>query len=1494
MPVDKGSRVSQLGILLEHKNRSIRQEAVAAFSNFVPSDQNTRNVLLEHLVSTSWEARVSSSDALGAVLKALPPVDRLSPKTRVLPELQNLSLHDLMLNHRPLLSASTNVIDDGSRLRLNVRQQRALIDQHLDFLPQQTGQTSNSFISDSDVLAEGRTGSPRRYEQGQNLAAAGDLVRESVDAEQEDPDSLAINELLRIQLSRLADEQWQTRHGASLAMATLLSSAWNRIHPIMRDTAALRILQVLALDRFIDFVSGRAAAAPVRESAAQALAHYLFRANEERRTVILHHLKGLLGMDGEQVWVCRQSALLVMKYHFVITPFDDTFSLFFGYVVEKLSDPVDDVVSTAVTALSSLFENSSVQERQNTFIVKVGSAVWELLSAESKKEQLHFGMDMLAVDLLRIIERWMAADEATTLSAQQLFTITSLLDAAFISRSHKCVRLIGLATKRGVAALTSKELFNILKQFYRILLFAAPENSLGMLEEIYLTALCIIERYRDVLADEDSLLQSIGFWISCLMLDHRSPMIDVFTCHVDGASSLRDRPEERMCSEEISFLDAPAMGNVYITRKILAAKFLAPLLIILYGSKRIVDGQDLSYSIQMALLPFIQSNALYQNLGAALLSSEFAGSYKVAIASGQTLVHPVPLLTALDALLRVGQKNFDELAGTVAQLTKDCNNFIIFCCGRGADRNAVNSDDASIEETAGLAYEQAMGQCTNEKSRTAIEQRYRALQEGIEYTRAAIRTNTTRIYAFAASTLFSFGCIGEKFTPLIRPLIDTMQTEENETVTAEVFKAAVPLLIVYSAQRAPKPYVKVIAKTVELFASCTNRVPVETGSYDGSDFSSQIISLTPGREPSCTSKNAELFLHLDQLPEFYEYFDLDADINDSEFILRLELHRALWMRVGSRFSDKSTTRVLSFLSSPQSHKRHAAAKAITTFLCSSLVDTLERVYSALKLMVVNLEDANARRGALETLLCISRSGNQFASIASLLAPLAFPRLADLLPEVRDAAAEAFRNFVPMLTLAKEPLSNLGPELLTIAQDNASFIHAWNYAILDEGHVLRNTKTAIWRAANELTAESRLILSGTPVQNSAADLWALFAWLMPGYLGDEKQFRTNFLRAILKCRSPKAGEKEMQAGTDALARLHRLALPFVLRRMKQDVLPELPEKIVQDYECELTEAQRTLYKLIADRCTMDSERLNRKQGLTPLHTLLSLRKVLDHPSLIADIIPRLEADTATARLAEEEGSGKMAALGELLTQCGIGVSTPSTEGDDEVEDLRVPQLPHRALIFCQWVSSVKLVADALSRGTITEQPVAHMILDGTVPANERQSVVERFNSDHSIDVLVLTTHIGGIGLNLTGADVVIFLDHDWNPMKDLQAIDRAHRLGQKRQVMVYRLITKGTIEQKVLSYQHFKRHTAQSIIGSDNQTLQSMATDELMTLFALGDGDSAAKKFEKPPDRKKARIEKMTGMVDDTKWTLSEMWDESQYLETSDVQAFARATRSEGT
>lgn len=205
------------------------------------------------------------------------------------------------------------------------------------------------------------------------------------------------------------------------------------------------------------------------------------------------------------------------------------------------------------------------------------------------------------------------------------------------------------------------------------------------------------------------------------------------------------------------------------------------------------------------------------------------------------------------------------------------------------------------------------------------------------------------------------------------------------------------------------------------------------------------------------------------------------------------------------------------------------------------------------------------------------------------------------------------------------------------------------------------------------------------------------------------------------------------------------------------------------------------------------------------------------------------------LAEIVHGAKLPALKQLLLDCGIGQQqqqqqqaclNSSVTANLAAESTQEQQLvsQHRALIFCQLKAMLDIVEKDLLR---THLPtVTYLRLDGSVPPAQRHSVVARFNADPSIDVLLLTTQVGGLGLNLTGADTVIFVEHDWNPMKDLQAMDRAHRIGQKKVVNVYRLITRSTVEEKIMGLQKFKLLTANTIISTENASLETMATDQV--------------------------------------------------------------------
>ncbi|EOR00991.1 hypothetical protein E3P92_00420 [Wallemia ichthyophaga] len=403
---------------------------------------------------------------------------------------------------------------------------------------------------------------------------------------------------------------------------------------------------------------------------------------------------------------------------------------------------------------------------------------------------------------------------------------------------------------------------------------------------------------------------------------------------------------------------------------------------------------------------------------------------------------------------------------------------------------------------------------------------------------------------------------------------------------------------------------------------------------------------------------------------------------------------------------------------------------------------------------------------------------------------------------------------------------------------------WLYCILDEGHVIKNTKTKLTKAVKEIRAHHRLLLSGTPVQNNVLELWSLFDFLMPGFLGSEKHFNDKFGKVIFASREAKASSKEQEAANNALKILHKQILPFIMRRLKEDVLDDLPPKIIQDYYCDLSELQQQLYEEFgkssaaddANQAVKTDEKGSQKQQHV-FQALQYLRKLCNHPSLIFNeqnakhksVIKTLESKGGNIR--DVNNAPKLLALRQLLQDCGIGETVQPAEDSANVETGTVAQ--HRVLIFCQMKQMLDIVENDLLRKLMPS--VSFMRLDGQTPADSRHSVVQKFNQDPSIDVLLLTTHVGGLGLNLTGADTVIFVEHDWNPQRDLQAMDRAHRLGQKKTVNVYRLITRGTLEEKIMGLQRFKLNVANSIVTQQNNSLDTMDTGQVLDLFSLSTG-----------------------------------------------------------
>lgn len=344
---------------------------------------------------------------------------------------------------------------------------------------------------------------------------------------------------------------------------------------------------------------------------------------------------------------------------------------------------------------------------------------------------------------------------------------------------------------------------------------------------------------------------------------------------------------------------------------------------------------------------------------------------------------------------------------------------------------------------------------------------------------------------------------------------------------------------------------------------------------------------------------------------------------------------------------------------------------------------------------------------------------------------------------------------------------------------------WHYVVLDEAQNIKNPQSQTAAAARALTAKHRLALTGTPMENSLIELWSIFDFLMPGFLGDEKSFRARYVRS--------GAEKP-----EDIDGLRIKIAPFMLRRLKSEVATELPPKTEQIIRVPLAPEQQELYDQVRDLSrTRVMATINKKgvggSTVTILDALLKLRQVACHPQLLRHEL----AEGVTQ-------SSKHDILHELIDEAVLA------EG-------------HRALIFSQFTSHLAIVREWLD-----ERNVPYFYLDGGT--RKRQALVDRFNAADGPPIFLISLKAGGTGLNLTAADYVIHLDPWWNPAVEDQATDRAHRIGQTRPVFVYKLVSEGTVEDKILKLQRTKRELFDAIVGQATVGGSGLTIDDIKSIF----------------------------------------------------------------
>lgn len=374
---------------------------------------------------------------------------------------------------------------------------------------------------------------------------------------------------------------------------------------------------------------------------------------------------------------------------------------------------------------------------------------------------------------------------------------------------------------------------------------------------------------------------------------------------------------------------------------------------------------------------------------------------------------------------------------------------------------------------------------------------------------------------------------------------------------------------------------------------------------------------------------------------------------------------------------------------------------------------------------------------------------------------------------RDKNVEQFQNYDLIIT-------SYG----TIRVDIELFKqYQFYYTILDESQVIKNPESIIAKAVKELKSKYRLILTGTPVENSTMDLWSQMTFVNPGLLGTQQFFRNEFLNPIEK--------KNDEVKTK---RLYSIIKPFILRRQKSQVVKDLPEKIENVHYCIMTPEQEEEYEktksnyrnLILE--SIDEKGLSGSQILL-LQGLTKLRQIANHPSLVEESF--------------EGTSGKMEDVNHMLHNA--------------------LDLGHKILVFSQFVKHLQLYAKQLDKAGIK-----YAYLDGQT--RDRQAEVERFQNEEGIRVFLISLKAGGLGLNLTAADYVFLLDPWWNPAVEAQAVDRAYRIGQKNTVFTYKFITKNTVEEKILNLQKNKLKLANDLISSEETFFKALSKEDIQSIF----------------------------------------------------------------
>ena len=346
-------------------------------------------------------------------------------------------------------------------------------------------------------------------------------------------------------------------------------------------------------------------------------------------------------------------------------------------------------------------------------------------------------------------------------------------------------------------------------------------------------------------------------------------------------------------------------------------------------------------------------------------------------------------------------------------------------------------------------------------------------------------------------------------------------------------------------------------------------------------------------------------------------------------------------------------------------------------------------------------------------------------------------------------------------------------------------YEYKFIIADEAQYIKNNNTQNFKAIKKIKAQTKFALTGTPIENSLAELWSIFDFSMPGYLYSYRKFKESFETPIIK-----------EEDTYKMSKLKMLIEPFILRRIKEEVLTELPEKTVTVLNSEMEEEQQKLYMSYMSKAREEVENELiasgfEKNQMKILALLMRLRQICCHPKLFIDNY--------------DGGSGK-------LNQC-MEIIKDAVQGN------------HKILLFSGYTSMFDIIEKELEK-----EDIKYFKLTGQTKVSERIELVDEFNENNDIKVFLISLKAGGTGLNLIGADMVIHYDPWWNISAENQATDRTYRIGQKRNVQVYKLITKNSIEEKIYELQQKKAKLVDNMLSTNETFISKLSKDEIMDLF----------------------------------------------------------------